>query len=316
MDREKLSFLKGHMGGNQILLTLKEDYPGENYLETALQLLKPPHVQGDQLGTLSSQTEGEADLKVKIVDSSNDEYLDMCGGLSQVLGKALVETDLRSKFQIDLGSSPLEIVLEMDIGLVLLQIYHEKGQVQKVFTDMKGFIDRTYEIGVNQIELDKVPATKVGRFLVVEGNEVEKAFPGVDLDNIDGEAVEVLKEIQRDFDRKDFMGKKNADFAVYDLDSNSHDGRLIFPHKVASGHIEPACGTGTVAVGMALAEKQQLSEDGKKELIFESGGSPNKIGGPDLTTVRLEVKGNRIEDVYFSHSLVEILATGEAWVNP
>ncbi|MFB6214429.1 MAG: hypothetical protein ABEI54_01035, partial [Candidatus Bipolaricaulia bacterium] len=135
-----------------------------------------------------------------------------------------------------------------------------------------------------------------------------------DLDNIDDKVVEVLKEIQSDFDRRDFMEKKNADFAIYNLDSSSHTGRLIFPHRVTSGHIEPACGTGTVAVGMAMAEKRQLPEDGEEKLVFESGGGPTAIGGPDLTTIQLELKGNRISDIYFHHSLVEILATGDAWI--
>lgn len=313
MERDKLSFVKGHMGGNQIILTLKEDYSGEDYLETALPLLKPPHIQGDQLGILTDKTDGEADIKVKIVDSSNDDYLDMCGGLAQVLGKALVETGLRSKFQPDLDNSPLEITLETDIGPVPLRVNHRKGQVREVFTGMKSFVDRCYKKGVRKIQLNEVPATKVGDFLVVDGNEIEEAFPGVDLDNIEDRAVEVLKGIQRDFDRKDFMAKKNADFAVYDQDSNSHAGRLIFPHRVTSGHIEPACGTGTVAVGIAMAEKKQLAEDGDEELVFESGGSPTAIGGPDLTTIKLVLNKNRIEDIYLHHSLVEILATGQAW---
>ncbi|MBS3736223.1 MAG: hypothetical protein V5A87_05320 [Candidatus Bipolaricaulota bacterium] len=316
MNKSKLNFVKGHMGGNQIILTLKEDYPGENYLETALPLLKPPHIQGDQLGILTVQPDGEAEMKVKIVDSSNDDYLEMCGGLAQVLGKAIVEVDLVSKFRPDLDSTPLDITLETDIGPVPLRINHGKGQVQEVFTGMKAFVDRCYEKGVSKIQLDEVPATKVGDFLVVEGNKIEEAFPGVNLENIDDGAVEVLKEIQKDFDRKDFMAKKNADFAIYDLDSNSHAGRLIFPHRVTSGHIEPACGTGTVAVGIAMAERRQLSEDGERELDFESGGSPTAIGGPDLTTIQLVLKKNRIEDIYLRHSLVEILATGQARVKP
>lgn len=179
---------------------------------------------------------------------------------------------------------------------------------------MKPFVRRCYEKGVKRIQLDKLQAAKAGDFLVVEGDKIEEAFPGVSLDKIGDKALDALTQLQTDFDRKNFMEKKNADFAVYDKRSDSHDGRLIFPHKVSSGHVEPACGTGTVAVGLAMAETGQLPETDRVELIFDSGGSPRKIGGPDTTTLQLELGKDEVDNIYFNHSLVEVLATGEAWV--
>lgn len=314
MGKGKLGFIKGHMGGNQILLTLKEDFPGQDFLDTAISLLKFPHIQGDQLAILSDSSGGEADIKVKIVDSSYEDYLDMCGGMTQVLGKSLIETDLGDRFNLELDESPAEIVLETDIGPVPLEVYYRGGRVEKVLVGMRPFVRRCYEKGVRKIQLDKLRAAKAGDFLVVEGDKIEEAFPGVSLDGIDDKALDALTQIQRDFDKKNFMEKKNADFAVYDMHSESHDGRLIFPHKVSSGHVEPACGTGTVAVGLAMAVNGQLPEKERVELVFDSGGSPREIGGPDSTTLQLELGKDKVDNIYFNHSLVEILATGEAWV--
>lgn len=314
MGKDKLGFVKGHMGGNQILLTLKEEFPSEDFLGTSIPLLKFPHIRGDQLAILSNHPDGKVDIKVKIIDRSYKDYLDMCGGVTQVLGKALVETYLGAKLELELDESPAEIILETDIGLVSLEVYHQGGHVEKVLTEMKPFVRRCYEKGVKKIQLDKLQATKAGDFLVVEGDKIEQAFPNVSLDEIGDRALDALIQLQRDFDEKNFMEKKNAEFAVYDLSSEVHDGRLIFPHKVSSEHIEPACGTGTVAIGLAMAENGQLPETDRVEFFFDSGGSPRAIGGPDSTTLQLELGDEKVENAYFSHSLVEILATGEAWI--
>ena len=104
---------------------------------------------------------------------------------------------------------------------------------------------------------------------------------------------------------------------MYDLHplSAEHTGRVIFPHGIASDHIEPACGTGTVAIGLAMAENNEIdySEGESVQLLFESGGTPFQIGGPDITTLKLEIKNRKITRASFSHSLVEIIATGHLW---
>jgi len=50
------------------------------------------------------------------------------------------------------------------------------------------------------------------------------------------------------------------------------------------------------------------------ELSFESGGNSSAIGGPDLTRLQLTVRDGKVVEASFSHSLVEILATGQLWI--
>ncbi|MCF7891060.1 hypothetical protein K9M78_07575 [Candidatus Bipolaricaulota bacterium] len=114
--------------------------------------------------------------------------------------------------------------------------------------------------------------------------------------------------MQNRFDKLKFTSKSNADFAVYDRRSKECAGRLIFPHNVSSGHIEPACGTGTVAVTIAMLLNGQI--DGKDNLVFESGGLPDRIGGPERTKVNFFAEEGKIIEISFSHSFVQILAEG------
>lgn len=46
------------------------------------------------------------------------------------------------------------------------------------------------------------------------------------------------------------------------------------------------------------------------EVRFESGGGP-ELGGPETTTVFLEMHGGEIRTIRFSHSLVELTSKGK-----
>ena len=92
-----------------------------------------------------------------------------------------------------------------------------------------------------------------------------------------------------------------------------HEGLVRW--NITTGHIEPTCGTGTVAVGIAMVESGKLEGNSEEiELSFESGETSSAIGGPDVTKLKLLVKDGRVIDAYFSHSLAEILATGKLWI--
>lgn len=309
MNKREINFTKGHMGGNEIVLVYGNDIQSNLSPEEAISVLNPPHIKGDQIGLLSSSE--KTDLGVTILDRSYEDYLDMCGGLTQVLGHALVETNLGTYFDIDLHENPIKIALETNLGNIPIKISVEEERVARVETGMAPFVQHSYKLGVEKLSLNGMPATKAGDFLVVEAKELENAFPGVRLDNLDQKAVNALQSAQKQFDKLGVMSKSNADFAVYDRRSDTCDGRLIFPHQVSTGHIEPACGTGTVAVGIAMAHNNQVEES--TELEFEAGGEPDGIGGPERTRLQLSIEKGDIVDAYFSHSLVEILASGNLW---
>lgn len=94
------------------------------------------------------------------------------------------------------------------------------------------------------------------------------------------------------------------------------DLRVLFPHQPMKGHIEPACGTGSLSAGVALFEsgdlRQRMGQIGSNcwDLCLESGGGPS-LGGPDRTQLWLESNGSRLTGASFTHSFVEITAWGK-----
>jgi diaminopimelate epimerase len=130
-------------------------------------------------------------------------------------------------------------------------------------------------------------------------------------------SVEVLSNLQSKY--QEATGTSNLHFCLYD-NRTEKEGRLraVYPHSVQEGHIEPACGTGSVALAMALLmtdEGQRLGlSDGKSiNVTLETGGKP-VLGGPDETTVVISIEEDSRIKATFSHSLVEITSQGVVFV--
>jgi proline racemase len=310
-----INFVKGHMGGNEIIVLYGGQVPEESGIKMALPVLDPPGIRGHQAGLIYG-SEGNADLKVKIVDVTSRGFISMCGGLTQVLGKALIETDISEYLDIELKRPVTRLTLKTDAGSIPLEITSHNGRVERVLTGMKPFVDECYSLGIEPIKVANVDAMRVGKFLVVDADELRRVHSIVKFEEMDETALQFLRRMQEDFDKHGYLDSKNADFALYDLNSEnpSNDGRLIFPHGISAGHIEPACGTGTVAVGIAMLENKQMEGKDEVELSFESGGAPFTIGGPDLTKLKLGIENGKVVEAYFSHSPVQILATGKLWI--
>ncbi len=294
-----IDLIKGHMGGNEIILLYGDQIPKGKELEIAQSILK--ELGGDELGLFYKPEQG-GDLKVKIVEISEPDYIPMCGGLTQVLGIALIETDFAEHFDIKINEPVTEVMLETDVGLVPLKIDVRR---KKVVTNMKAFVDRCYELGVQSIRIAGVNGVKVGDYLVLNADDVKKVYPNVDFEKMDKETLRVLEKIDSMF--ISCFTPAPSDLALYDLHpEHGGDGRVVFPWNISIGHIEPSCGTGTTAVGIAMAERGEIEATAETRLLFESGGSPT-IGGPDMTELRVTTREGRVVDACFSHSLVEIL---------
>ena len=306
-----IHFFKGHMGGNEIVLLLEEELAGKELLEESLRVLDPPHVRGHQAGILSKV--GEREIEAKIVDVTFRNFISMCGGLTQVLGKSLMETGLSRLLGLELGESGGKVLLRTEAGPIPLEIEVD-GEVT-TRTDITSYVKEAQRSGVERIELAGVKCWRAGIFLIVHADDLKETYPRVDLNQLrKKETRKPLKEIQRQFDEAGYVGRKNADYAIYDEnpDREGSFGRIIFPHELSNGHIEPACGTGTTAVGLAVAKERGLDGEGVK-LGFESGGSEEEIGGPDLTELSLDVEEGEVKRCFFSHEGVELLAAGKLY---
>jgi diaminopimelate epimerase len=305
----KVDFVKGHMGGNEIILVHGDQIPTEDHIKTSLYLMESPSIRGDQVGILEKPRQG-GDVKVRIVDRTTKDYITMCGGLSQVLPRAFAKTDLGKLYGI--GKTFKELAVETDLGIVDISVKKTNGKM-KTYTDMTKFVEECYDYGISPINIAEVDSMRVGEFLVADVQNLRKAYPGTNFEALDAKAKEILLSMQKDFDRQHFFPKPNVSYSLFDTYPNDPThGRVVFPHNITIGHIEPSCGTGTIAVAIALAETKRTM-NGHVTLRFDSGGGPF-LGGPETTEVQMNVENARVKHAEFSHSLVEITATGKAWL--
>ncbi|HIH96530.1 MAG TPA: hypothetical protein HA348_03480 [Thermoplasmata archaeon] len=302
-----IDFVKGHMGGNEIILLFGEqvskDMSKKEIIGKTVPILNHPNIYGDQAAVLY-RIKGENTIKPKIVDRSMREYVPMCGGFTQVFGKALMETDLANHLGIEMNEGSTEVILDTDSGRIPLEIVDGR-----TWTDMSSLLKYYYELGVDPIEVGGVNATKVGYFLVINTDDIKEKYPFCDFEKMDEKTLETLMTIQRDWDERHTpKGENWWYFCLYDLHpERGGDVRATFPHCIQDRHIEPSCGTGTTAIAVAIAEREELQ---KSHLLFEQGGSI-EIGGVDLAETKMEIKNNKVIKLSFSHSFVEILAVGK-----
>jgi hypothetical protein len=311
-----LDYIKGHMGGNTILLLSGDQLPAGSEIELSLKALRATHLACHEGGILYPPQQG-GHLKVKIVEPFSTDYIVACGGMTQVLGKALVETDLWERFGIQIREPVTVVQLETDVGIMELKVEVREGKVVRVVSDMTLFARECYSMGVYPLCVGGVEAMRVGKFLVIDGEKLKHGYPDADYALLDMRSREVLVALQRQFQEK--VGLSFYDYALYDWHpQNKGDLRALYPHHILKGMIEPACGTGTVAIGIAAYEQGQfpLKSDLNRQVFkarFETGGGEDLLG-PDISELKLVYKEGRPGSAHFSHSFVEITSMGQVRV--
>jgi len=304
-----IPFIKGNMGGNTIALLPGAEIPDEALLETVLFVLRDTHLGCHEAGVVYPPS-GSGRLPLKIVGRSSRKFLTACGGLTQVLGAA-IGSGLLAEVMGFGPSGPSRVVLETEAGEVFLSVGRFEGKV-RTETDMTPFMEEIRQGGVEEIRLEGTRAVRAGKFLVVCADDLLDRFGSGEIVALAPRVRSALAEIQSQFLAR--YPQASLDYAVYDLhpERPGNLGRLVFPHWLPEGHVEPACGTGTVAVCSVLALLGRLSGSSSSkglEVRFESGGGPD-LGGPDTTTVFIGLAGGEIGSIRFSHSQVEITSRG------
>jgi hypothetical protein len=206
-----------------------------------------------------------------------------------------------------------KIDLETDLGTVRISVKSVKGETV-AFTDMTKFVNECYRRGLSQIQVSGMNAFKIGKFLVVDANEILKSHSAADFARMNQAAKEVLIDMQKDFDNQHLMPEANADYSLFDMyPEDSTHGRVLFPHSITIGHIEPSCGTGTIAVAVALAYSRRITGP-SASIRFDSGDGPF-LGGTETTKVGMLLENDKVKHAEFTHSLVEITSLGKIWVH-
>lgn len=310
MSRKRVGFIKGNMGGNQVLLLDGRKIPEDRELEKALDALEPLRLGGHQAGVLY-EGEKENEIEAKIVTITGQTYISMCGGLTQILGKALVEDSFLKDFNLTVSEPETEINLRTDSGPVVITVEVEGDEVLSTRTSMNSFVEECYEIGIKPVTTAGVRSYKVGDAHCVEADDIYEEYPEANLEEVKEPTLKILRRIQRDYLNQFYPDSPGMTFSVYDRNPRRNgEVRVIFPHQVVTGHIEPTCGTGTTVIGLAMVEKGQLVNNGSARVIAESGGGNDRIGGPEETSLELRIEAGRVKSACFSHDSVEILASG------
>ncbi len=310
----KLDFVRGHMGGNLIILLRGDQVPIGHELETAVKLMGPNYLHAHEAGILYP-TGKPGQIEVKIAEPSLPCFISACGGFTQVLGAALIETELGELFGIEQGEPTSEVLLHTDCGPTNLIIDVHERKALRIRTDMECFLNLSYEQGVGHLNYKGIEVMQAGKFLVVNADRFKEVYPDADFRGWDRETCQALFEIQHEFQEQ--TGEIEPNVVVYDW--NPEQGghlRVVYPHYVPDGFIEPSCGTGSVALGIALlawGELKHLKPDqnGLVALNLESGGGI-ELGGPEITALEIKIDNGTINAAAFSHSRVEVTSVGQA----
>jgi len=314
-----LDYVRGHMGGNTISLFLGEQFTSGRELEEALVALDECHVPSDE-GALIYPSMKERTLTIRIVSPTSKQFISACGGMTQVLGKALIESDLFDRFDLPLSDNPLNLQLDLEGGTQEIEILRDKDKVSRTITKMDSFAGELYTSGMEGMEILGVLVFRIGKFLVINAEEIKKVFPKIDPGSMNGYSREVLFDIQKE--ARGIDPGIGLDYALYDWNpANKGNLRAVFPHYIPTDHIEPSCGTGTVAIGLCLAFNGELKEhfpesgveSAEIELDFEVGGA-RTLGGPEISNLTFVMNKNRLRNISFSHDVVELTSRGKVFI--
>jgi hypothetical protein len=319
-DMKQLYYLKGHCGWDLLSLLLAEQIPEAEQLDTALRVLDVPVSGGIEVGLLG-RTATPNDIRLRVTDTSTRRWLSMCGGMTQVIGKALVETQLRDHFGIDITSPVIDVRLITDACVIPLTIEISGGKAARVISHMDSYLELTYSIGIRAIELGGTAALDVGEYILIRVQDLEAAHPGIDFTRRDpGPHLDIINEglKQRCTVKRRPAG---ANAILYDDRPEGSGQFRVFPRfldaTAARIPYEFQCGTGTIAAAVALAHAGELPFAGDRgELLFEWGSqrtTPDPYG-IRLSRVQVTRNGNRLTSASFSHSNIEIVMEGQVRV--
>lgn len=314
----QVDFVKGHCGWDAVTLLPAWQIPAGQELAIALKIIDAPVYGGLEIGFMGP---GDApdEIRLRIVDSTTRTWLPMCGGMTQIIGKALVETFFRDFFRVDVSELAGTFKLITDAGTIPIQIHIGNQQARKVITTMDGYASYFYEQGVEPLTLQDVVVLRVGDFVVMDISDLERVYPDIDFTRRDpGQHLDIVNEILCAFGK--YRDHEGVYGMMFDQRPDGPGQFRIYPRfysdnlTAASLPWEFQCGTGTVAVAAALAHLKQLPFTGNKgSVLFEWG---NQQVTPDPYGIRtskvdITLAENRIIAVSFSHSLVEIVAEGK-----
>jgi len=313
----KLDFVKGHCGWDVMTLIPEGQAPAANELATSIKIVSPPIDGGLEVGWLGV-TGQPGVFRLRMVNSTTRDWIAMCGGMSQVIGKALVETFLRDRFSVDVTRELLEITLLTPCGEIPVRVDVRNRKAVGVTTTMNAYVDYLYRGGIERLELQGTEVLRVGDYAVINVRDLEAAHSGIDFTRRDfGPHLDIVNGILRQF--RQLLGLNGVNGMLYDDRPAGLADYRVFPRfysdDLAAARVpwEFQCGTGSIAVAVALAEEGKLASVAESGAVRLEWGNHSVTPDPyGIRTSRLsfELNGRRLTGIAFSHSVIEILAEG------
>jgi hypothetical protein len=313
----RVDFVKGHCGWDVVTLVPEGQLPAGQELAAAIKIVTAPLDGGLEAGIMG-RGERDDEITLRMVSSTAKDWIVMCGGMTQVIGKALVETFLRDRFDVDVSGPVVERTLLTPAGRIPIRVDVSDGVATSVTTGMDHYVGYLYEKGIESWTLRGVPVLRTGDYAVMDVVALEQAHPGLDFTRRDpGPHLDVVNDVLREFAAR--LGKRGINGMMVDARPEGPGQFRVFPRfysdDLAAARLpwEFQCGTGSIAVAVALAHQSRLPfADGAGEVLFE-WGSPRTTPDPygiRISRLGLELDQGRVAGARFTHSVVEILTEG------
>jgi hypothetical protein len=323
MNQEAYTYVKGHCGWDSVTLLYGEQVPEGQEHRIAHTLMSPPCHGGIEIGFMYPP-EGDEDIRLRIIDSTTRTWLPMCGGMSQVIGLAAFQTSIQEHFQLRSDASRACIKVLTDSGLVPIEVRFDQGHPSQIMTRMPDFASYLYQDGVEEFEVMKIPAVKVGYFLIFKLDDLQQAYPNAEFRHRGpGSDLDLLGQIQSAYIIDRGLEKSTLYSMIYDLRPEADGDARIFTRFFKGKGIPPAtpleaqCGTGTIAVGMAMAKRKELPFPGNKgRIVFEWGSRRMSTDpyGLKKSVLDMELENDWVKEAAFSHNVVELQSEGTVYL--
>lgn len=322
----EIDFVKVHADWDELVFIFGDQLPKGWEVKVSLEILRKPSIRGIEVGILYPPS-GAGDILIKMIDDTTQGFISMCGGITQAIGKTIVETSIGEYFGIKTSEGKNRVVLETSSGLIPIEIEVKNGKVQCVVTDMQSYVRDRYEQGVGIIEVDGISCVNLGvgdkskEYLALDVAELSKRYPDLNFWSREKTTLDALEYIYAEFLHQQGLTPGCLYGIVYELEKTEppKSVRAVFrfyPWNYAPGDdLEFGCGTGSVAIGIALQRKRQIDlSSGKEELTIHVGGAhlPENF----RVKTRLMLKGNKQEvtGAWFSHDRIELVASGKLYL--
>jgi len=240
---DTLDFIKGHCGWDVLTLVLAEQVPTGQEFETALKIVDSPVGGGIEVGIMYPP-DSKGAIPIKILNAAERNWIPMCGGMTQVIGKAMAETFLGDYYAVDKSKSEIAINLQTDSCIVPIHTRVKDNRAHRITTVMDNYIDYLNDSGIEMLSVLGVRVARVGCFLIIKTDDLQKQHPDIDFaSRCPGQHWDILNDIHQ-VCKRDLGRDEELYIMLYDKHPEGPGQARFFPRFYAENPWEFQCGTG------------------------------------------------------------------------